>query len=144
MFGRQEGKKLISSFFALDVFAVQDERQLSQNGSEITLDRVSKAKRYQQHHSEIHKRQAQPAHSDSFPYHHFLLIRNSVHTHIYTPRLVETLRNRTSNPRIHTSQGNEFLAILPTEHKGGRPIGSQYWSRSERLSFMDRHRIDIS
>ena len=70
----------------------------------------------------------------------------SVHTHIYTPRLVSLLRSRTTNPRIYSAEeGQEKLAILPNEPAGGgRPVGAQYWSRTSKLAFMDRHRIDLS
>jgi len=67
-----------------------------------------------------------------------------IHSHIYTPRLIQLLRKRTHNPRIHGTPGNEKLAILPDEVDGGRPVGPQYWDRAVRLSFMDRHRIDAS
>jgi aminocarboxymuconate-semialdehyde decarboxylase len=48
------------------------------------------------------------------------------------------------NPRIHGVEGNEKLAILPDEVDNGRPVGPQYWERSVKLNFMDRHRIDAS
>lgn len=67
-----------------------------------------------------------------------------IHTHIYTPRLMQLLRNRTVNPRIHTVKGKEKLAILPEEVDGGRPVGPQFWDRGNKLAFMDRHGIDAS
>lgn len=69
-----------------------------------------------------------------------------VHTHIYTKRLVSLLRSRTTNPRIHNSSpdGSEKLAILPQEVSGGRTVGPQYWDVRNKVSFMNRHNIDIS
>lgn len=67
-----------------------------------------------------------------------------IHTHIYTPRLVQLLRSRTVNPRIHNVKGKEKLAILPEEVDGGRPIGPQYYDRKQKIDFMDRHGIDAS
>lgn len=68
------------------------------------------------------------------------------HTHIYTKRLVSLLRSRTVNPRIHTNStdGSEKLAILPQEVSGGRTVGAQYWDVGNKVSFMNRHSIDVS
>ncbi|SJX64834.1 related to 2-amino-3-carboxylmuconate-6-semialdehyde decarboxylase [Sporisorium reilianum f. sp. reilianum] len=68
------------------------------------------------------------------------------HTHIYTKRLVSLLRARTVNPHIHTNSpdGSEKLAILPQEVSGGRTVGPQYWDVRNKVSFMNRHSIDIS
>lgn len=68
------------------------------------------------------------------------------HTHIYTKRLVSLLRSRTTNPRIHSqaSDGAEKLAILPQEVSGGRTVGPQYWDVRNKVSFMERHSIDVS
>ncbi|KAJ9474536.1 2-amino-3-carboxymuconate-6-semialdehyde decarboxylase [Pseudozyma hubeiensis] len=68
------------------------------------------------------------------------------HTHIYTKRLVSLLRSRTVNPRIHTNSpdGSEKLAILPQEVSGGRTVGPQYWDVRNKVSFMNRHSIDVS
>ncbi|PAV20475.1 amidohydrolase 2 [Pyrrhoderma noxium] len=72
-----------------------------------------------------------------------------VHTHIYLPRYAEVLRSRSNVPRIFrrpTVQGGteERLLILDNEPSGGRPVGSQYWDRQEKLNFMDKHGIDVS
>ncbi|TDL29213.1 amidohydrolase 2 [Rickenella mellea] len=68
-----------------------------------------------------------------------------VHTHVYLPRYANVLRGRSSVPRIlKRANGDERLLILDHEHSGGRPVGSQYWDRDEKLKFMDRHGIDIS
>lgn len=67
-----------------------------------------------------------------------------IHTHIYTPRLMQLLRNRTVNPRVHSLKGKEKLAILPEEVDGGRPVGPQFWDRASKLEFMNRHGIDAS
>ena len=68
-----------------------------------------------------------------------------VHTHVYLPRYADLLRSRTNVPRILTnSSGEERLVILKDEPSGGRPVGPQYWDRGQKLSFMDKHGIDIS
>jgi predicted TIM-barrel fold metal-dependent hydrolase len=69
-----------------------------------------------------------------------------VHSHIYTTRLVSLLRSRSVNPRIHreSSDGTEKLAILPQEVAGGRTVGPQYWDVRNKVSFMQRHAIDVS
>ncbi|THH07681.1 hypothetical protein EW145_g3210 [Phellinidium pouzarii] len=74
-----------------------------------------------------------------------------VHTHVYLPRYANLLRTRTSVPRIVErerpgAQGvtEERLVILEDEPISGRPIGSQYWDRTEKLKFMDLHGIDLS
>jgi len=72
-----------------------------------------------------------------------------IHSHIYLPRYISFLRSRTSVPRIFTRSSPEGkpedrLLILDGEPSGGRPIGSQYWDRDEKLAFMDKHGIDIS
>jgi aminocarboxymuconate-semialdehyde decarboxylase len=66
------------------------------------------------------------------------------HSHIYTPRLVQLLKQRSQNPRIHGVPGKEKLAILPEEVDGGRTVGPQYWDRRVKLNFMNRHGIDAS
>ncbi len=38
----------------------------------------------------------------------------------------------------------ERLLILDHEPSGGRPIGTQYWDRNEKIKFMDQHGIDVS
>ncbi|KAI5118771.1 hypothetical protein M0805_005652 [Coniferiporia weirii] len=74
-----------------------------------------------------------------------------VHTHVYLPRYANVLRSRTSVPRIveranPNVQGSteERLVILDDEPISGRPIGPQYWDRTEKLKFMDKHGIDLS
>lgn len=72
-----------------------------------------------------------------------------VHTHVYLPRYVAFLRARSSAPRVfsrNTAEGKteERLLILDGEPSGGRPVGPQYWDREQKLSFMDRHGIDVS
>ncbi|KAF8842717.1 amidohydrolase 2 [Paxillus ammoniavirescens] len=72
-----------------------------------------------------------------------------VHTHVYLPRYVAELRARTSAPRIYSRTGGdnkpeERLLILDGEPGVGRPVGSQYWDRDQKLLFMKRHDIDIS
>ncbi|EIW61491.1 amidohydrolase 2 [Trametes versicolor FP-101664 SS1] len=78
---------------------------------------------------------------------HRLLV--DIHTHVYLPRYAAFLRSRTSVPRIFTRTSAEGkpedrLLILDDEPSEGRPIGSQYWDRDEKLKFMDRHAIDVS
>ncbi|KIY74196.1 amidohydrolase 2 [Cylindrobasidium torrendii FP15055 ss-10] len=68
-----------------------------------------------------------------------------VHTHVYLPRYATMLRSRAAVPRIIPwTGGEERLLILDHEPSGGRPVGSQYWDREEKLKFMDRHGIDVS
>ncbi|KZT39641.1 amidohydrolase 2 [Sistotremastrum suecicum HHB10207 ss-3] len=72
-----------------------------------------------------------------------------VHNHVYLPRYASLLRSRSNAPRILSrlavSGGTEErLLILDHEPSGGRPVGPQYWDRSEKLKFMDLHGIDIS
>jgi len=72
-----------------------------------------------------------------------------VHTHVYLPRYASLLRSRSHVPRIFarntpSGQSEERLLVLDDEPGGGRPVGSQYWDREEKLKFMDQHGIDIS
>lgn len=72
-----------------------------------------------------------------------------VHTHVYLPRYANVLRGRSSVPFIRSSleldgKCNDRLLILDHEPSGGRPVGPQYWDRQEKLTFMDKHGIDIS
>ncbi|KAH9482761.1 2-amino-3-carboxymuconate-6-semialdehyde decarboxylase [Psilocybe cubensis] len=72
-----------------------------------------------------------------------------IHTHVYLPRYTALLRSRTSVPFIRsttTPEGatDDRLLILDHEPSGGRPVGSQYWDREEKLKFMDKHGIDVS
>lgn len=70
------------------------------------------------------------------------------HTHLYLPRLVSLLRNRSNLPKIITrirdGQKEERLVILADEPSGGRPVGPSYVERNEKLKFMKKHDIDIS
>eukprot|EP00475_Leptophrys_vorax_P027863 TRINITY_DN3981_c0_g1_i1.p1 TRINITY_DN3981_c0_g1~~TRINITY_DN3981_c0_g1_i1.p1 ORF type:complete len:381 (-),score=81.62 TRINITY_DN3981_c0_g1_i1:135-1244(-) len=72
-----------------------------------------------------------------------------VHSHVYLPRYVQMMRNRTSVPRVVGPSGAERLLILPGEDtenstKGGRPIGPQYWDPTDKVGFMSLHRIHTS
>lgn len=75
-----------------------------------------------------------------------------VHTHVYPPRYLEILRSRTTLPRIKPgvkSSDPERLIILPDEDKAqstsaGRPVGPEYHDINVKLSFMKRHKIDVS
>lgn len=73
-----------------------------------------------------------------------------VHTHLYLPGYMDLLRRRAEVPRIipappgSASDAPERLLILPGEDAdgrtlSGRPIGREYWSVEEKLSFMDVH-----
>ncbi|KAL4081609.1 hypothetical protein V8B97DRAFT_1862924 [Scleroderma yunnanense] len=72
-----------------------------------------------------------------------------VHTHVYLPRYAAELRARSSAPRILTrtdaeGRSEERLLILDGEPGSGRPVGPQYWDRTEKLEFMKRHQINVS
>ncbi len=72
-----------------------------------------------------------------------------IHTHIYPARYVALLRARDTVPRIVTRDGQDRMLILPGEDSDtststGRPIGSEYWDRTRKLAFMDRHGIVAS
>jgi len=75
-----------------------------------------------------------------------------VHTHVYPPRYLSLLRERSSLPRIRPgakSTDLERLIILPDEDKSqstssGRPVGPEYYDINVKLAFMKRHSIDIS
>lgn len=74
-----------------------------------------------------------------------------IHTHVYLPRYANILRTRTQAPRILTRTGpdgkpDDRLLILDNESEavGGRPVGPQYWDRSEKLNFMNTHGIGES
>ncbi|KAI0089120.1 amidohydrolase 2 [Irpex rosettiformis] len=72
-----------------------------------------------------------------------------IHTHVYLPRYASFLRSRSVVPRIFSRTNDagkteERLLILDDEPSAGRPIGSQYWDRDEKLKFMDKHDIDVS
>lgn len=75
-----------------------------------------------------------------------------VHTHIYPPVYTSLLRSRSAVPYItsfpDSSSPGDRLVILPAEDTAstsrGRPIGPEYSSIAEKISFMDVHGIDIS
>lgn len=68
-----------------------------------------------------------------------------VHSHIYTPRLVELLRRRASPPCISSTDDQETLRDSRVNGEGkGSAFGPQCWQRSNKVAFMDRHRIDAS
>ncbi|KAI4170698.1 MAG: hypothetical protein LQ343_004797 [Gyalolechia ehrenbergii] len=84
-----------------------------------------------------------------------------VHTHIYPPSYLKLLSSRTTPPQLlHINSPTDDptpsprLVILPSDapsanpsvphSKLGRPIGPEYSSVSEILSFMNMHSIDIS
>ena len=72
-----------------------------------------------------------------------------VHTHMYTPKYMKILRNRTNIPRIINVNNEDRLVILPGEDKEittstGRPIGQEYWNVEAKLKFMKMHHISKS
>ena len=73
-----------------------------------------------------------------------------VHTHVYLPRYMSYLRQRTQVPRIFSDHDTlkERLVILPGEDTGstrsGRPVGPEYYDPQVKLDFMKRHGIDVS
>ncbi|KAI2470391.1 hypothetical protein F4781DRAFT_178813 [Annulohypoxylon bovei var. microspora] len=86
-----------------------------------------------------------------------------IHTHMYPPAYVQLLESRNSIPLIRKFAGAEEprLIILPAEaesldkstaenpekpssHLPGRPVTTHYSSLSQKLHFMDTHKIDIS
>ncbi|XDG01521.1 hypothetical protein ABKA04_001136 [Annulohypoxylon sp. FPYF3050] len=86
-----------------------------------------------------------------------------IHTHMYPPAYVQLLESRNSIPLIRKFTGAEEprLIILPAEaesldkstsedpensssHLPGRPVTTHYSSLSQKLHFMNTHKIDIS
>lgn len=86
-----------------------------------------------------------------------------IHTHMYPPAYVQLLESRNSIPLIRKFAGAKEprLIILPAEaesldkitsekpektssHLPGRPVTTHYSSLSQKLHFMDTHKIDIS
>jgi len=72
-----------------------------------------------------------------------------VHTHMYLPRYVALLRQRTKVPRIVSRAGGDRLIILPDEEadsstSAGRPIGGEFHEVRRKLAFMDHHGIAVS
>ncbi len=83
-----------------------------------------------------------------------------VHTHMYPPAYIQILESRKSIPLIRRFAGasDPRYIILPAEaealdkigedasssHLPGRPVTSHYSSLTQKLHFMDTHKIDIS
>ena len=77
-----------------------------------------------------------------------------IHTHIYPPTYVELLRSRTTVPYVRTfpdAPDSSRLIILPGEDdpstpstSRGRPIGPEYYDITQKIAFMDTHKIDTS
>lgn len=72
-----------------------------------------------------------------------------VHSHVYLPRYMRMLRERTAVPRIIDASGEDRLVILPGEDEesstsAGRPIGTEYSDMARKLRFMDQHGIAAS
>ncbi|KAI1654257.1 hypothetical protein F4813DRAFT_210507 [Daldinia decipiens] len=86
-----------------------------------------------------------------------------IHTHMYPPAYVQLLESRNSIPLIRKFAGAKEprLIILPAEaesldkitsenpektssHLPGRPVTTHYSSLSQKIHFMDTHKIDIS
>jgi aminocarboxymuconate-semialdehyde decarboxylase len=80
-----------------------------------------------------------------------------IHTHVYPPSYISLLRFRAATktiPYIATfpeALDNHRLIILPGEDSPetpstsrGRPIGPEYWEITEKIAFMDLHKIDTS
>src|SRR5260370_26175256 len=67
-----------------------------------------------------------------------------VHTHMFLPRYVALLRQRTKVPRIVSRAGGDRLVILPDEEadtstSAGRPIGGEVHEGRPKLPFLDKH-----
>lgn len=72
-----------------------------------------------------------------------------VHSHVYLPRYMRMLRERTTVPRIINASGEDRLVILPGEDEesstsAGRPVGTEYSDTARKLRFMDQHGIAAS
>ncbi|KAI5807040.1 uracil-5-carboxylate decarboxylase [Geopyxis carbonaria] len=76
-----------------------------------------------------------------------------IHTHVYTPFYMSHLRQRDTIPYVRSYPPNAELrlVILPGEDdpstpstSHGRPIGPDYYDIAAKISFMDKHGIDIS
>ncbi|EDU43004.1 metal-dependent hydrolase of the TIM-barrel fold [Pyrenophora tritici-repentis] len=77
-----------------------------------------------------------------------------IHTHIYPPKYVSLLQSRTTVPYIRTfpeAPNSPRLIILPGEDDAsmpstsrGRPIGPEYHDITQKIAFMDLHKIDKS
>lgn len=71
-----------------------------------------------------------------------------VHSHSYPRWYIEMLKERSEIPRVSGSGGDERFVIFPEEEvptaDGGRPMTDDYWSVDAKLSFMQRHGIDVT
>lgn len=77
-----------------------------------------------------------------------------IHTHVYPPTYISLLRSRTTVPYIRTfpdAPSSSRLIILPGEDdpstpstSRGRPIGPEYYDITQKIAFMDMHKIDTS
>ncbi|GAA5821813.1 hypothetical protein JCM11251_001038 [Rhodosporidiobolus azoricus] len=73
-----------------------------------------------------------------------------VHTHVYPPSYANLMRRRDKIPKIITGADGQEMVVLLKEEEGkganskGRPVGPQYWDRTEKLTFMSTHGIDVS
>ncbi|KAK4554408.1 hypothetical protein LTR86_008616 [Recurvomyces mirabilis] len=71
---------------------------------------------------------------------------------MYPPVYMDLLRSRQQIPYVRSFSDDpaagDRLVILPAEDTAstsrGRPIGSEYYDVNEKLSFMSKHKIDIS
>lgn len=72
-----------------------------------------------------------------------------VHTHVYLPRYMQMLRDRTEVPRVVNVDNIDRVILLPGEDEEettaiGRPIGGEYYEPQRKLDFMDTHNIEMS
>jgi predicted TIM-barrel fold metal-dependent hydrolase len=72
-----------------------------------------------------------------------------VHTHLYLPKYLDILRNRTIAPKIFKHNHQERFIILPNEDleestRLGRPVGPEYVDPKVKLNFMAKHDITTS
>lgn len=72
-----------------------------------------------------------------------------VHTHVYLPRYMQMMRERTEVPRVVNVDNIDRVILLPGEDEEittatGRPIGGEYTEPQRKLDFMDTHNIEMS
>lgn len=70
-----------------------------------------------------------------------------IHSHSYPRWYIEMLKERSEIPRVTGPDGDERFVIFPEEElpaAAGRPMTDDYWSIETKLSFMDRHGIDVT
>lgn len=81
------------------------------------------------------------------------MVTVDIHTHLYPPVFVDWLKSRREVPYIRTDPQSEFgrLVVLPGEDDQsqppmtrGRTFTPELWDVSQKLSFMQKHDIDIS